>query len=636
MQSPNKDILSIIENFKHTGISVLRPLNENQLSQIIQLANDKFHKDIPIMSDNQYDIVKEFIEQKFPHNATITQIGAEVEKNKVVLPYEMGSMDKIKPDTNALALYLSKFKGPYILSCKVDGVSILYTTTGQTPKLYTRGNGKIGQDVSHLIPYLHLPKIKGIAIRGELIISKKVFEEKYKTLFANPRNMVAGIVNHKHISNAIHDVDFVAYEVISPEINPSSQMYFLENIKINRILYKITETLTNEMLSAILIEWRKTYKYEIDGVIVCDDNTYTRKSGNPDHAFAFKMVLSDQIAEAKVVDVIWSPSKDGYLKPRVQIEPIKLGGVTIEFATGFNAAFIMDNCIGIGATIELIRSGDVIPYIKSVTVPSKEAKMPSVTYKWNETHIDIIIENPLEDPTVKEKNITGFFTGIGVERLSTGNISRLIKYGYDTVSKIIGMAESDFLKVDGFKQKMANTIYIGIQQKLNEASIVNLMAGSNIFGRGFSEKKIELVIGEIPNILVSNDSIEQKIQAVSVIKGMATKSAEAFVYKINDFKDFLIECNLEYKLQLTPQEKPIEQHDHHLFGKTVVLTGSRDKTIIEFLKNIGANNGTSISKNTFIVVAKNKDEDTEKLKQAKKLNITIMSTEEFIETYINN
>jgi NAD-dependent DNA ligase len=412
-------------------------------------------------------------------------------------------------------------------------------------------------------------------------------------------------------------------------------MYFLENIKINRILYKITETLTNEMLSAILIEWRKTYKYEIDGVIVCDDNTYTRKSGNPVHAFAFKMVLSDQIAEAKVVDVIWSPSKDGYLKPRVQIEPIKLGGVTIEFATGFNAAFIMDNCIGIGATIELIRSGDVIPYIKSVTVPSKEAKMPSVTYKWNETHIDIIIENPLEDPTVKEKNITGFFTGIGVERLSTGNISRLIKYGYDTVSKIIGMAESDFLKVDGFKQKMANTIYIGIQQKLNEASIVNLMAGSNIFGRGFSEKKIELVIGEIPNILVSNDSIEQKIQAVSLIKGMATKSAEAFVYKINDFIDFLIECNLQYKLQPIIQENPIEQHDHHLYGKTVVLTGSRDKTIIEFLKNIGANNGTSISKNTFIVVAKNKDEDTEKLKQAKKLNITIMSTEEFIETYIN-
>jgi NAD-dependent DNA ligase len=122
---------------------------------------------------------------------------------------------------------------------------------------------------------------------------------------------------------------------------------------------------------------------------------------------------------------------------------------------------------------------------------------------------------------------------------------------------------------------------------------------------------------------------------VSLIKGMATKSAEAFVYKINDFIDFLIECNLQYKLQPIIQENPIEQHDHHLYGKTVVLTGSRDKTIIEFLKNIGANNGTSISKNTFIVVAKNKDEDTEKLKQAKKLNITIMSTEEFIETYIN-
>ena len=79
------------------------------------------------------------------------------------------------------------------------------------------------------------------------------------------------------------------------------------------------------------------------------------------------MVLSDQIAEAKVVDVIWTPSKDGYLKPRVRIEPINLGGVTIEFATGFNGAFIKDNKIGIGATIEIIRSGDVIPHIKAVT-----------------------------------------------------------------------------------------------------------------------------------------------------------------------------------------------------------------------------------------------------------------------------
>jgi NAD-dependent DNA ligase len=375
--------------------------------------------------------------------------------------------------------------------------------------------------------------------------------------------------------------------------------------------------------------------YEIDGIIVTDDKIYPRKSGNPDHAFAFKMVLSDQIAEAKVVDVIWTPSKDGYLKPRVQIEPINLGGVTIEFATGFNGAFIKDNNIGIGATIEIIRSGDVIPHIKAVTVQAEEPKMPSVPFKWNDTHVDIMLENASEDPTVKEKNITGFFRGIGVEGLSSGNIARLINTGYDTVPEIIKMSEQDFLKVDGFKGKMANKIYTGIRDKLKEASIITLMAASNIFGRGFSEKKMELVLNEMPDILVSDISNDKKISDVASVKGMATKTAEAFVNKIQDFKDFLDECGLNDKLYEKTVKKNIDSN-HPLFGKTVVLTGTRDKDIIEFLKNVGANQGSSISKNIFLVITKNKDEDTGKAEEARKLNIPIMSVQEFTTTYLVN
>ena len=66
---------------------------------------------------------------------------------------------------------------------------------------------------------------------------------------------------------------------------------------------------------------------------------------------------------------------------------------------------------------------------------------------------------------------------------------------------------------------------------------------------------------------------------------------------------------------------------HPLFGKTVVLTGTRDKNIIEFLKNVGSNQGSSVSKSTFLVVAKNKDEDTGKAEEARKLNIPLMSVE---------
>ena len=629
----NNEILQIIEQFKQNGISVIEMLNEKQLTDIIHLANTKYHNQCPIMTDNQYDIIKEFIEHKYPDNASITEIGAEVERNKVKLPYEMPSMDKIKPDTNSLSNWKNNFKGPYVLSCKLDGVSALYVTTGSTPKLYTRGNGKIGQDISHLIPYLRLPKTKNIAIRGEIIIPKDVFEQKYKTTFANPRNMVAGVVNHKHISNSINDARFVAYEVISPLLKPSEQIEFLKTIDVESVLSLSIKTLSNEMLSEFLVEQRKSHIYEIDGIIVTNDQNYPRKSGNPEHAFAFKMVLSDQIAEAKVVDVIWTPSKDGYLKPRVQIEPINLGGVKIEYATGFNAAFIKDNSIGIGTTIELIRSGDVIPYIKSVTLPSEHPKMPTIPYKWNETHVDIMLENASEDPIVKEKNITGFFKGIGVDGLSSGNITRLINAGFSTVPIIIAMSETDFLKVDGFKGKMANKIYTGIRDKLKETTMVELMAASNIFGRGFSEKKMESILNELPDILVSNQTNNEKINAVITVKGMALKTAESLVHNIADFKHFLIDCGLEYKLYEKGIETLVNQ-THPLFEKTIVLTGTRDKNIIEFLKNTGVKQGSTVNKNTYLVIAKNKDEDTGKAEDARKLNIPIMSVDQFIQTYI--
>ena len=338
----NQTIIDVAHDFKKNGISVLDKLNENQLTSILREANKAYYNDQPFMTDNEYDIVKEYTEKKYPNNKALVEIGAPIESGsrKVTLPYHMGSMDKIKPDTGILATWMGKYKGPYVLSCKLDGVSGLYSTEGKTPKLYTRGDGKIGQDISHLIPHLRLPKMKGIVIRGEFIIPKAIFESKYKTKFANPRNMVAGMVNHKTINDSVHDLHFVAYEVIKPTKKPSEQMALLTTLDVDTVLYKVETVLSNELLSQTLIEWRKNYVYEIDGVIVTNDAIYERKDGNPDHAFAFKMVLSDQIAEAKVLDVIWTPSKDGYLKPRVQIEPIHLGGVRIEYATGFNGAFI--------------------------------------------------------------------------------------------------------------------------------------------------------------------------------------------------------------------------------------------------------------------------------------------------------
>jgi NAD-dependent DNA ligase/DNA polymerase/3'-5' exonuclease PolX len=631
----DQSIVELANEFKKNGISVLEQLNENQLSGILREANKAYYntQGTPFMTDNEYDIVKEFIEKKYPSNKAIVEIGAQVERNKVTLPYPMGSMDKIKPDTGALGNWTTKFKGPYVLSCKLDGVSGLYTTEGAEPKLYTRGDGLVGQDVSHLIPYLRLPKTKNVVIRGEFIIPKAVFDTKYKTKFANPRNMVAGIVNHKTMNEAVNDLHFVAYEVIKPNKKPSEQMQILTTLDVEVVLWKLERKLSNEMLSETLVDWRKNYAYEIDGVIVANDSLYEKKAGNPEHAFAFKMVLSDQIAEAKVVDVIWAASKDGYLKPRVQIEPINLGGVRIEFATGFNGAFIDDNKIGVGALIELIRSGDVIPYIRKVIMPASSSKMPSVPYKWNDTHVDIMLEDIESNETVKEKVLTGFFRGIGVEGLSAGNIARIIEAGYDTVPEILRMDISDFLEVEGFKEKMATKLHDGIAEKVEAATLVTIMSASNIFGRGFSEKKLELIMDAYPNVLLTKESDAQKIAKITQIKGMAEKSAEAFVERIPDFIQFIKDAGLVKKL--APEKKKEVDAGHPLFGKSIVMTGFRDADLQNRLKEVGAKVGSSVSKNTFILLVKNLEEgeDTGKAAEARKLGIQIMTQEQFIKKY---
>lgn len=634
----NPVAIETINNFKKNGIQVLNSLSESQLSAMVTEANKAFHfNKTPVMSDNEYDIMKEFLEKKFPTSAVLKEVGAPIiEKNKVTLPYEMASMDKIKPDTGALKTWKRKYLGPYVLSCKLDGVSGMYSTESGVGKLYTRGDGKVGQDISHLIPYLKLPAISGkknsIVVRGEFVIPKNVFHEKYADKFANPRNLVAGIVNRITMDEKVHDVHFVTYEVIVPELKPSEQMQLLVDQGFETVLNRgvMASDLTNELLSETLVKWRSEYLYEIDGVIVSDDKIYDRKSGNPDHAFAFKMVLSDQIAEAKVVDVIWTPSKDGYLKPRVQIEPIQLGGVKIEYATGFNAAFIEQNKIGVGALIQIIRSGDVIPHIRSVTTPAEQTKMPSVPYKWNDTHVDIMLEDASSDTTVREKNVTGFFKGIGVDGLSSGNITRIIAAGYDTVPKIINMSKADFEKV-GFKT-LAQKFVDGIKDKIAAAPLLVLMSSSNIFGRGFSEKRMELVLEAYPDILLSPDSNQEKIKKIASIKGMATKSAEAFVEKIPDFVKFMDECGLQDKLSGSPVAV-VANTGHPLYKKSVVMTGIRDAQVTEALKSVGANLGTSVSKNTVAVIAKSSDEDTGKAAEARKIGVPIMTPAEFMAKY---
>ena len=640
LKSKKTPSLDHLKMFQKEGIKYLHKLTQDNLADMIKLANDAYYNQDPVITDNQYDIIKEYLESKSPNHKVLHEIGAPVEHKKVKLPYEMWSMDKIKPDTKALTKWMAKYNNPkqYIVSAKLDGVSGLYVIKNGEKRLYTRGNGRVGQDISHLIPYLQLPDVEDkdsgeLVIRGEFLISKANFNERFKGS-SNPRNTVSGIINRLTVEpEKLKYVDFVAYECIRPEMSPLEQMQYLEKINVKCVLYKkigdgTKHILSNEFLSALLVEWRDSYQYEIDGIIVAHNKIYSRKSGNPEYAFAFKMVLSDQIAEAKVLDVLWAASKDGFLKPRIRIEPIYLTGVKIEYATAFNAAFVEKNKLGIGAVVKIIRSGDVIPYIMAVVEPAPEPKMPDEDYIWNPTHIDIILRDSSTNMEVKFKQILSFFKTLDVVGLGPGNIKKIMDAGYNDTASILAMTPEDFLKVDGFKEKTAQKLFKNIDEKIKIVTLPVLMKATNIFGRGLGEKKLEPILEAYPDILESEESSHAKLDKLIKMKGLGEKTAKLFVDNIDSFKVFLVKAKLLYKLEeYTKAQKKAVKVKGPLSGKTVVMTGFRDKELIELIKKAGGKMGSSVSKSTFKVIVQDMDQDTDKANKARQLGILILDND---------
>ena len=670
------DALQNIEKLKAQGITSLAILSVEELTHMLTEAINNYYtsefKENTLLTDNEYDILREYILTKDPTNKVALEQHTQVklDHTKVKLPYEMWSMDKIKPDTSALDKFKQTYKGPYVISAKLDGVSALYSTENDQANLYTRGDGKYGQLINHLIPYLKLPTEKNITLRGELMIKEDLFKMKYKGQFSNSRNFISGLVNRKTLTHLeeqiLEDIDFVTYEVLMPQNLTPSQQYNkaveLNTISVLNIQDITYEELTNDYLSSKLLEYRTSYLYSIDGIICIDDNIYPRVSKNPDHAFAFKMVLTDQEIEAKVVDVLWTVSSNGLIKPRVQFEPVTIGGVSITYATGFNAKFIKDNNIGLGALVKLIRSGDVIPYIAEVLVPAQAPLMPNSTeyeYIWNATNIDIILVNNKTDPRVIEKTIIKFFKDLEVEGLGDKNVKKILASGANTIEKIINASIEDLMKVEGFKQKMASKIHSSIKTQVKKASVAQLASASNIFGQGFAEKTINTILEAYPTILTSDLTEEEKVAQIKAIKGFADKTARQFVKSIDQFNSFMEKIRPiqeeefketttkenELKEKETIEENELKEEDQQsnsLKNKVLVLSDFdksvyTKKEITNEVIKLGGRVEASVTKETNILVVGNILKQTTKIVKAKKNSaIEIIQLDSFLKKYLTH
>jgi len=366
----------------------------SEIITILTVADSLFHNDEEsFLTDSEYDALRIIAYSMEPHNIYFTGVGSEVRGGKIKLPYSMGSLNQIEIGDIEQWIKLNDLLNQRIISTdKLDGVSgmVVYDDSGKMQIGYSRGNGTEGADITrHLSIINSVPSqtTGSMVVRGELIISKANFEkvQKIKSRNGNPyknaRNMIAGLMNSKVIDPSLaHYIDFVAYDIKSDNNSKVNQLMELSSNGFQVPWFDdfSGNEITDDMLATYLTNRREGSEYEIDGLVLDVDSslkrsqmTTTKDTLNPSYSIKYKVADASNIAVATVIGVKLALSKHGYIKPRIEIEPIELVGVTITFCTGFNMKYIYDNKIQPGCKINITRSGDVIPLILGVTEPGR-------------------------------------------------------------------------------------------------------------------------------------------------------------------------------------------------------------------------------------------------------------------------
>lgn len=624
---------------KEDPYTFISNMSIENLEKAILYASDMYYNDEPVISDAIFDMMRDFLNLKAPKSKVLKQIGAPVKsKDKVALPYHLGSMDKIKPPSNKLKNWLKEYNPPYIATDKLDGVSALIVYKDNMIKMYTRGTATHGQDITPLLRYMkdipsyenvmnYLKKHKMgnmIAMRGELIISKKKFDKNWADTMKNARNAVAGLANSKHINPELaRDTSLVLYQVIDPVYKITDQLKIIEELGFKTVHSRIFEKLSFKLLSKYLIRRRAKSKYVIDGIIITNDMVHDINiEGNPEFAWAFKDALDDMKAESKIIDIEWNQSKDGNIIPTIIIEPVDIGGVTIKRITGNNARYIKDNMLGIGAEVEVIRSNDVIPKIERV-IRGVEADLPDGEWDDNMVHIktDDITDN------VEIKNIYYFFSTLNTMGLGEKIVEKLYNAGYDTILKIIQLKQTDISIIEGFKEKSAENIVNNIKKSLTNVPLAILMKASNKLGRGMGEERAKDVLLHMPNIMTEYKQMteDQFVNKLKQINGWEEKTSRMFAKNFKHFIDFYNSIKNYITIETISKKTGDKFKD-----MKIVMSGFRDKDLEKYIEDNGGTIQSGVSKNTTILIIKDESvRDTSKAFKAKELGVQVMTKEQF-------
>ena len=643
-----------------------------ELNSILKKASEDYYaKDESPLSDREYDALYDELVKLEEETGIIlagspTQnVGYEAvdELPKERHPSPMLSLGKTK-SREELSQWLGDHEG--VLSWKLDGLTIVLTyENGELVKALTRGNGEIGEVITpnarvfDNVP-LRISFTGELVVRGEAVISYKDFEkinasivndaDKYK----NPRNLCSGSVRQLDSGiTAKRHVRFVAFNLVSAEgaeetimDSADGRLSFLESLGFEAVQrMKVTSATVADAVS----EYENMvadYEIPSDGLVLTyEDIKYGislgRTAKSPRHSIAFKW--ADETAETTLREIEWSASRTGLINPVAIFDPVELEGTTVSRASVHNISIVKELKLGIGDRITVYKANMIIPQIAENLTGSGNLTIPArCPVCGAETEIRALNEAEslyCTNPGCAAKQIKTFSQFVSRDALNIDGLSEM------TLEKLIDMGFirefDDLFHLDRYREKIVHMegfgerSYSNLVESVKTASRTTLprfLFGLGIAGIGVANAKVlAKAYGHDIEKIRKADAAE-----LSAIDGIGPVMAQAICDYFASGENNRIVDDVLKDLDI---EIPSASGEQNLSGLTFVITGSLEhygnrNELKEEIENRGGKVAGSVSAKTTALINNDAASASSKNKTAKSLGVTIITEDEFINTYL--
>lgn len=600
-----------------------------ELVNWLEAANKAYRDGTPIVSDEVYDHVyyAELVKRDPDHPfLKAVEPESDLGSTKVRHQKPMLSTDKAYTQEeitrfvervirHAESIDIEANDIQFRITPKLDGMAANY----EDGILATRGNGLLGNDISRNLKR-GLTTIGGENTGvGEIVIEKDYFTRNLSEQFSHPRNFVTGLIGADTLSEqaekALKDgaIRFVPYQT-------------LNKIECDH------EALCTDA-EALCEKVEAECPYPVDGSVIDVMNNAIREelgSTNHHHNWQIAKKLKGETATTTVNDITWQTGRTGRITPVLNVETINLSGADISNVTAHNAGNIKNLNVGIGAQIEIVRSGEVIPKLLAIIKTGADAEIPEQCPTCQSPAImerDFLVCQGDECPAQIEARLQHFFRVLGnVDLFGPKTIEVLVANQYTQLPAIYALTAEDFEAME-FGPKQATNLVEQLTRSRTEAvEDWRFLAAFGIhhLGRGDSRK------------LLKEHSLENLIniteEDILKINGFGPITAESIPQSLQaKWESITALLDLGFNLLITDQNEEVID-DSPISGKSIVFTGSMSQSrgaMKEKALSLGAKVQTAVNKKTDLLVIGAKV-GAKKIEKAEGLGTKVITEEDYL------